>query len=85
MKALETLSKLSRIASLIRDPKFTATQPAIGVKLGCTDRMVRHYFDILTAIDAPLVNHGRMGWELGEGWDLWSALKKYCTNLENPE
>ena len=83
MKALETIAKLARIISLIRDPKFVATQPSIGAKLGCTDRMVRHYFDILTAIDAPLVNHGRMGWELSGDWDLWDALQSYCAADSN--
>jgi hypothetical protein len=78
MKALETLAKLARIVALIRNPKFVATQPSIGLKLKCTDRMVRNYFDILTALDAPLINHGRMGWELGEDWDLGKALQNYC-------
>ena len=80
MKSLETLTNLSRIVTLIRDPSFTATQPAIGRDIGLSDRMVRHYFDILTELGAPLLNHGRFGWELedGYGWDLWVALKKYC-------
>jgi hypothetical protein len=79
MKSLKTLSKLSRIDALIRDDSFTATQPAIGAELGCSDRMVRNYFDILTELEAPLINHGRMGWEIEQGWDFWAALKKYCT------
>lgn len=78
MKSLETLSKLARIITLIRDPKFVATQPAIALKLGCCDRQVRTYFDILTELNAPLINHGRMGWELGNDWDFWIALQEYC-------
>lgn len=79
MNSLETLAKLSRIVSLIRDPSFTATQPSIAAKLGCTDRTVRSYFDILTELEAPLINHGRMGWELSDGWDLWKSLQEYCS------
>ena len=77
MKFLETLTKLGVIVALIRNPNFVATQAAIGDKIGCTDRMVRHYFDVLSELEAPLVNHGRMGWELEEGWDLSAAMKKY--------
>jgi hypothetical protein len=79
MKSLETLSKLSRIDALIRDPNFTATQPAIGRDIECSDRQVRNYFNILTALGAPLTNHGRIGWKVEQGWDFWAALKKYCT------
>lgn len=78
MKSLETITKLSRIVTLIRDPGFTATQPSIATDLGCCDRQVRTYFDVLTELRAPLVNHGRMGWELESGWDLWTALRAYC-------
>jgi hypothetical protein len=78
MNFLQTLTKLSRIVKLIRDPEFRATQPAIGADLGMTDRTVRTYFDILTELDAPLINHGRMGWELVDGWDLSAAMREYC-------
>ena len=82
MKSLETLTNLSRIVTLIREPSFTATQPAIERTIALADRMARHYFDILTELDAPLLNHGRFGWELedGYGWDLWGALKKHCAH-----
>lgn len=78
MKSLETIAKLARIVSLIRDPDFIATQPSIATDLGCCDRQVRTYFEVLVALNAPLINHGRMGWELESGWDLWVALRKYC-------
>lgn len=86
MKSLETLAKLSRIVTLIRDPTFTATQTSIAAELKCSDRMCRYYFDILTALGAPLINHGRFGWELGvDDWDFWTALQNYCENLEKAE
>lgn len=78
MKALETLAKLSRIVSLILDPNFTATHPSIAADLSCSDRQVRNYFCILDELGAPLVNHGRLGWELGE-WNLWAALELYIS------
>ena len=78
MKTLETIEKLARIESLIRDRKFIATQPAIATELGCSERQVRTYFDVLDALGARLINHGRMGWELMGGWSLGDALKKYC-------
>lgn len=77
MKGLELIRKLARIESMIRDRNFIATQPAIAVKLNCSERQVSTYFGELMELEAPLVNHGRMGWELEEGWTLSTALNKY--------
>jgi hypothetical protein len=82
MKGLELVKKLARIESMIRDRNFIATQPAIAVKLDCSERQVRTYFGELMELEAPLVNHGRMGWELEEGWDFWTALKEYGETRE---
>lgn len=77
MKGLELVRKLARIESMIRDRNFIATQPAIAAELGCSERQVRTYFGELMELKAPLVNHGRFGWELEEGWTLSTAISKY--------
>ena len=85
MKTLETIEKLARIESLIRDRGFIATQPAIAAELGCSERQVRSYFDVMDALGARLINHGRMGWELMGGWTLRSALGKYIKAIDTPQ
>ena len=76
-KALELLKKLARIESMIRDRNFIATQPAIAVELGCSERQVSTYFGELDKLGARLINHGRMGWELMGEWTLSTALTKH--------
>jgi hypothetical protein len=78
VRGLELVKKLARIESMIRDRNFTATHPSIAADLGCSIRQVQTYFEALGKLGAPLINHGRSGWELAEGWDLWAALQKYC-------
>jgi hypothetical protein len=82
LKVLETIEKLARIESMIRDRNFIATQPAIAVELGCSERQVRTYFDVLDFLGARLINHGRMGWELMGGWTLGDALGEYCKTTQ---
>lgn len=82
MKQLSQLTRLSRIDCLIRDPTFIATQPAIARALDVSDRTIRSDFDILTALGAPLVLEGRWsnGWNYDGEWDLFKAVKDYCTS-----
>jgi hypothetical protein len=81
VKALEQMTQLARIDELIRDRSFVATQSAIALKLGCTDRQIRNFFDVLSKLGAPLVVYGawRNGWVYDDAeWDFWVAVKEYC-------